>query len=580
MSDSTVATVAAAIAEAWQQNKKSLSHPNNPRFVEHNSPLIHHNNLKFDYKQLKLDQNSSAGMYVADEFEKSHGRPASTKNLETLLTLNYTVEIIGDPLTTDGVGRPLYIALHRGSGPPTDTQTSMDPEDVTKTNDHYWKDMASSYKGAIRSGVWISARGIGDTPDMHYTGANYVLIERLIENMIVFGALDKRTTSPVAINPNKVYLVGFSAGGDGVYRLAPRLAQRFAAVNMGGGHPGSVILGSDVTSPPLRAKTILRNLANTPICLQVGEKDKYLDRSQLVAQSAMDLNMVKAYYTNVFRGQKNSVYDYCVNIHPTNPDPQDGDLYEHRHKHWEEVNFNWSNPMKDRGTQPVIDDYATWRTTWANDMPSSFGTTQRKTNAIDWLDRKTRQPLPEAIVWDLSRGGTANDQFGHKVFEALSANGAQNYWLDVSGQPVGDVGSLIEARIDKETSTIYVTSAGKYLRILLRPEMVRDMSKVKVQVNIGGQVQTLGPYNLGWNQAVINQTLARNDPNLIFSSDIVMTLDGKIWQGTTSSPGTTDNPEATNNPGAKTDKPGPADIPGPTGNPEPTDNLGRMKSML
>ena len=39
------------------------------------------------------------------------------------------------------------------------------------------------------------------------------------------------------VDPNKVYLMGYSAGGDGVYQLAPRMADRFAAAAMMAGHP-------------------------------------------------------------------------------------------------------------------------------------------------------------------------------------------------------------------------------------------------------------------------------------------------------------------------------------------------------
>jgi poly(3-hydroxybutyrate) depolymerase len=34
-----------------------------------------------------------------------------------------------------------------------------------------------------------------------------------------------------------VYLMGYSAGGDGVFQLAPRMADRFAAAAMMAGHP-------------------------------------------------------------------------------------------------------------------------------------------------------------------------------------------------------------------------------------------------------------------------------------------------------------------------------------------------------
>ncbi len=48
------------------------------------------------------------------------------------------------------------------------------------------------------------------------------MFDRLIEDMIVFEDVD----------PNRVYLTGYSAGGDGTYQLAPRMADRFAAAAM------------------------------------------------------------------------------------------------------------------------------------------------------------------------------------------------------------------------------------------------------------------------------------------------------------------------------------------------------------
>ncbi|KAI0171028.1 hypothetical protein BJ166DRAFT_589117 [Pestalotiopsis sp. NC0098] len=531
-----------AIQSAWQQNKNNLSQPNNPRFVEHSSTPIQRNGL--NVKQLKLDQNSLAGTYVKDKWKDDHDVHSTTfDDLDTRLTLDYTVEVVGIP--SNDSGQPLYIALHGGGGPEKPTKESV--AEANKINDSAWKDMTTYYKGAIQSGVWVAARGVGDSWDMHFTGASYVLIERLVENMILFGVKDKSRDNPVAIDPNRVYLIGFSAGGDGVYRLAPRLAQRFAAVNMGGGHPGSVILGAEV--PPPRTGTILRNLANTPICVQVGERDsEYAGRSRLVAQSAEDLAEVKKHYTKIFPDIKSPpIYFHNIFIHPTDTDPQRGPnesdkdfnekQYSYRHNSWEQGNFNWSDSNKPRPKKAVIRNYAAWRKGWVDDMPKADRATKDlETNAIDWLNHHTRTATPQAIVWDLSRD-EAKDQFDDKVFGGLSGNGAQNYWLDVSGKPAEDVGTLIEARIDHDTSTIYVTAAGTYLRILLRPEMVRDMSNVKVQIKIGDQPQTtLGPFKLGWNQAIINHTLARNDPELIFSSDIVMNLTSSGWLGTTSSP--------------------------------------------
>lgn len=42
------------------------------------------------------------------------------------------------------------------------------------------------------------------------------------------------------INPNKVFLTGFSAGGDGIYHMGPRMADVLAGVAMMAGHPNGV----------------------------------------------------------------------------------------------------------------------------------------------------------------------------------------------------------------------------------------------------------------------------------------------------------------------------------------------------
>ena len=58
---------------------------------------------------------------------------------------------------------------------------------------------------------------------MWSTGINVDLFEHLIESMIVIED----------VNPNKVYIVGYSAGGDGVYALGTRMADRWAGCLMG-----------------------------------------------------------------------------------------------------------------------------------------------------------------------------------------------------------------------------------------------------------------------------------------------------------------------------------------------------------
>jgi poly(3-hydroxybutyrate) depolymerase len=44
------------------------------------------------------------------------------------------------------------------------------------------------------------------------------------------------------VNPNKVFITGYSAGGDGVYHLGPRMADWIAGAAMMAGHPNQVEL--------------------------------------------------------------------------------------------------------------------------------------------------------------------------------------------------------------------------------------------------------------------------------------------------------------------------------------------------
>ena len=68
------------------------------------------------------------------------------------------------------------------------------------------------------------------------------------------------------VNPDRVYLMGYSAGGDGVYQLAPRMADRFAAAAMMAGHPNE-------TKPD--------GLRNLPFALYMGGKDAAFNRNQI-----------------------------------------------------------------------------------------------------------------------------------------------------------------------------------------------------------------------------------------------------------------------------------------------------------
>ena len=141
-------------------------------------------------------------------------------------------------------GRSLYISLHGGGGAPK------------QVNDSQWENQKRLYRPA--EGVYLAPRAPTNTWNLWHQGHIDPLFDRLIENLIVFEDVD----------PDRVYLMGYSAGGDGVYQVAPRMADRLAAASMMAGHPNE--------ASPLG----LRNIAFT---IHVGERDSAYNRNKVAA---------------------------------------------------------------------------------------------------------------------------------------------------------------------------------------------------------------------------------------------------------------------------------------------------------
>jgi len=139
-------------------------------------------------------------------------------------------------------GRSLYISMHGGGGAPKEI------------NDRQWENQKKLY--TPEEGVYVAPRAPTDTWNLWHQGHIDTLFAELIGHMIVFEG----------VNPDRVYLMGYSAGGDGVYQLAPRMADRFAAAAMMAGHPNE-------TRPD--------GLRNLPFALYMGGKDAAFNRNQI-----------------------------------------------------------------------------------------------------------------------------------------------------------------------------------------------------------------------------------------------------------------------------------------------------------
>jgi hypothetical protein len=95
------------------------------------------------------------------------------------------------------------------------------------------------------------------------------------------------------VDPDRVYLMGYSAGGDGVYQVAPRTADRWAAAAMMAGHPNE--------ASPLE----LRNL---PFTIHVGGQDAAYNRNKVAQQWGDQLASL--------RGADPQGYEHWLQIYP------------------------------------------------------------------------------------------------------------------------------------------------------------------------------------------------------------------------------------------------------------------------
>lgn len=140
-------------------------------------------------------------------------------------------------------GKPLYISMHGGGGAPAEV------------NDRQWANQLKLYPN-IEDGYYIAPRAPTNTWNLWHQGHIDGLFDALITTMVLAKDVD----------PDRVYLTGYSAGGDGTYQLAPRMADRFAAAGAMAGHPN---------------ETVPDGLRNLPFALHMGGQDGAYDRNKV-----------------------------------------------------------------------------------------------------------------------------------------------------------------------------------------------------------------------------------------------------------------------------------------------------------
>ncbi len=175
-------------------------------------------------------------------------------------TSPYTIKEVGKRPKN---GWPLFIAMHGGGGAPA------------KVNDSQWRHMQIYYKDQTEVGgyLYLALRAPNNTWNGFYDDYVYPLIENLIAQMVIHGDVD----------PNKVFIMGYSHGGYGAFAIGPKIPDRFAAVHAS-------------AAAPTDGQTSAKTLRNTRFTFMVGEKDTAYGRRSRCETFAEQIKQLKKRY--------------------------------------------------------------------------------------------------------------------------------------------------------------------------------------------------------------------------------------------------------------------------------------------
>jgi hypothetical protein len=184
-------------------------------------------------------------------------------------TMRYAFKTFG---AKPAQGRSLFLSLHGGG--------NADPS----VNDEQWANQQTLYQPA--EGIYLCPRAPTDTWNLWHEAHIDPMFERLVTNLIVIEE----------VNPDRVYVMGYSAGGDGVYQLGPRMADHWAAAAAMAGHPND--------AQPFS----LRDIGFT---IHVGALDTSYDRNLVAQQWSDQLDKLEA--------DDPGGYPHVVQIHEGKP---------------------------------------------------------------------------------------------------------------------------------------------------------------------------------------------------------------------------------------------------------------------
>ncbi len=176
----------------------------------------------------------------------------------------YTVKTVG---TRPAHGWGLVIAMHGGGGAPKEV------------NDEQWQEMQIYYKDHPENGgyLYLALRAPNDTWNGFYDVYVYPLIANLVRQFLLLGDVD----------PNKVFLIGYSHGGYGAFAIGPKEPDLFAAIHAS-------------ASAPTDGETTAKTLRTTPFTVMVGDHDTMYGRLERDQKFAAEVQALRGHRTDIY----------------------------------------------------------------------------------------------------------------------------------------------------------------------------------------------------------------------------------------------------------------------------------------
>ncbi|KAK3328708.1 hypothetical protein B0H66DRAFT_539196 [Apodospora peruviana] len=419
--------------------------------------------------------------------------------------LMFTVDVLGKGVQPDSKSCPMWICLHGGG---TTSATNNNDEEWTSARKDLFEKLISTHAAAHGPIIMVCPRGVstkerhGDVPaydeyNLHFRDESYVLMEQMIIRLL----RPNKAIEPYFVDPNRVFLWGFSAGGDGAFNVGARLIDRFAGVVAAAGHPNGAPFD---------------NCANLEMLLQVGERDV------LVGSGERRISRAKVYLEEIRtrlmdlqkeKGGNGSLYSYTCMVVQTETAPPGTDYFYHNSWSTDDTRTILKASRDDEATVKAWlqqndlqgEKFKKWlaatdaNRVWTTPPRPEWYNPNTTINPLQvFADKYKRNPTPNRVIWHL-KARPPKPQVPGKPEEAPKGwEKRMMYWLYVRQSPLDSVAAGLVDNGAEDVSTytsgntriIHVARPNSHMGYLLKESWISGGQTVTLRINVDGSIGT------------------------------------------------------------------------------------------